>query len=163
MRHLKAGRKLGRNATHRAALRRNLACALFEHGQIVTTVAKAKDLRPFVERLITLAKRQTLHAKRLAVARLHNKEAVRKLFAEIAPRFADRPGGYTRIVKRSVRRLGDAGQTAWLQLLKEGETKEPREVRVPTPKVVAQERPADSTPDASAQSNPPQTGTPSQA
>src|SRR6059058_2553511 len=99
MRHLKAGRKLNRNAAHRAALMRNLTCALIEHGRIITTVAKAKALRPFVEKLITLAKKGTLHARRLAVARLHNKKMVTKLFKEIAPRFSDRPGGYTRIIK----------------------------------------------------------------
>src|SRR3984893_3268999 len=104
MRHLKAGRHLGRNATHRHALMRNLARALIEHDRIITTVAKAKEVRPFVEKLITLAKKGTLHARRLAVARLHDKEAVTKLFKEIAPRFTDRPGGYTRIIKRHERR-----------------------------------------------------------
>ncbi len=138
MRHQKSGRKLGRNASHRAALRRNLASALFEHEQIITTVAKAKDLRPFVERLITLAKKDTLHARRLAVARLGNRAMVTKLFKEIAPRFAERPGGYTRIVKRAKPRLGDAGPTAFIQLLKEGETKTPRE-RAPAPKVTEPE------------------------
>src|ERR1700726_4152528 len=119
MRHLKAGRKLGRNGTHRAALMRNGSRALFEHGRIITTVAKAKEARPFVEKLITLAKRGTLHARRLALSRLHDKESVRFLFAELGPRFADRPGGYTRIIKRHERRLGDAGHTAFLELLKQ--------------------------------------------
>jgi large subunit ribosomal protein L17 len=123
MRHLKAGRHLGRNATHRHALMRNLTRALIEHDRIITTVEKAKEVRPFVEKLITLAKQGTLHARRLAVARLHDKDAVAKLFKEIAPRFTDRPGGYTRIVKRHERRLGDAGKTAYLELLKAGETK----------------------------------------
>src|SRR6202035_4538019 len=123
MRHRKAGRKLGRNATHRLALMRNLARALFEHGRIITTVAKAKEARPFVEKLITLAKKGTLHARRLALARLHDKESVRYLFAELGPRFQDRPGGYTRIIKRTERRLGDAGVTAFLELLKHGEVK----------------------------------------
>ena len=109
MRHLRAGRKLGRNASHRLALKRNLARALFEHERIITTVEKAKDVRPFVEKLITLAKRGTLHARRLALARLPDKEIVAKLFNEIGPRFADRPGGYTRVIKRHERRLGDAG------------------------------------------------------
>src|SRR5438552_1956756 len=76
MRHLKAGRKLNRNASHRVALLRNLSCALIEHERIITTLAKAKALRPFIEKLITLAKKGTLHARRLAVARLHNKDAV---------------------------------------------------------------------------------------
>jgi large subunit ribosomal protein L17 len=114
---------------------RNLAIALFEHGRIVTTVAKAKELRPFAERLITLAKSGTLHARRLALARLANRQAVHKLFAEIAPRFMDRPGGYTRIVKRTYVRLGDAGPTAFIELLKEGETKKEREPKPTAPKV----------------------------
>jgi large subunit ribosomal protein L17 len=139
MRHLKAGRKLGRNATHRLALMRNLAMALFRHERIVTTVEKAKEARPFVERLITLAKRGTLHSRRLALARLgpmadaevkpgdgddaDHRTILQKLFDEIGPRFADRRGGYTRVIKRHQRRLGDGGKTAFLELLKEGETK----------------------------------------
>src|SRR5215470_5067714 len=126
MRHLKAGRKLNRNASHRAALLRNLSCALIEHERIITTLAKAKALRPFIEKLITLAKKGTLHARRQAVARLHDKDAVAKLFKEIGPRFADRPGGYTRIIRRHERRLGDAGPTAYIELLREGETKKVR-------------------------------------
>src|SRR5437764_5787540 len=118
MRHLKAGRQLGRNASHRRAMLRNMAMALFRHERIVTTVAKAKETRPFIEKLITLAKKGTLHARRLAISRLHDKEAVAKLFKEIAPRFADRPGGYTRIIRRAERRLGDAGETAYLELLR---------------------------------------------
>jgi large subunit ribosomal protein L17 len=138
MRHLKAGRKLNRNASHRAALMRNLSCALIEHERIITTVAKAKALRPFIEKLITLAKKGTLHARRLAVARLHNKEAVAKLFKEIAPRFAERPGGYTRIIRRQERRLGDAGLTAYIELLREGERKtRTRATPPPAPRVSA--------------------------
>ena len=129
MRHLKAGRKLGRNATHRLALMRNLTRALIEHERIITTIEKAKEARRFVEKLVTLAKKNTLHARRLALARLHDQETITKLFDKIAPRFKDRPGGYTRIVKRSNRRLGDAGSSAFLELLKEGETK----VRARTP------------------------------
>src|SRR3954453_15977272 len=139
MRHLKAGRRLNRNASHRTALMRNLALALFRHERIITTVAKAKEARSFVERLITLAKRNTLHARRLVAARLggagraevkpgdgddaDHRDIVKKLFEEIAPRYATRPGGYTRVIKRSQRRLGDGGPTAFLELLKEGETK----------------------------------------
>jgi len=142
MRHLKAGRHLSRNASHRLALMRNLALALFRHERIITTVEKAKEVRPFVEKLITLAKKGTLHARRLALARLgppckaevkpsegdDDKEAdlrpiINKLFSDIGPRFRDRPGGYTRIIKRHERRLGDGGRTAFLELLKEGETK----------------------------------------
>ena len=145
MRHLKAGRKLGRNASHRRSLMRNLARALIEHERIITTVEKAKEARRFVEKLITLAKRGTLHARRTALSRLPDKEAVSKLFKEIGPRFADRPGGYTRIIKRHERRLGDAGQTAFLELLKEGETKvrarAPRPA-APAPRVTEETAPA---------------------
>jgi large subunit ribosomal protein L17 len=142
MRHLKAGRKLGRNASHRQALMRNLARALFEHGRIITTVEKAKELRPFAEKLITLAKKGTLHARRLAVARLHDKAAVSRLFNEIGPRFADRPGGYTRIIKRHERRLGDGGRTAFIELLKEGEKKVQARAPAPAPRVTEPPRPA---------------------
>jgi large subunit ribosomal protein L17 len=136
MRHLKRGRKLGRNSTHRLALMRNLAAALFEHGRIVTTVAKAKELRPFAEKLITLAKRGSLHARRLVLARLgNNKAATRRLFAEIAPKFTDRPGGYTRILKRAKVRLGDAGPTAFIELVDEPVTR--REATAPAPVVTA--------------------------
>jgi large subunit ribosomal protein L17 len=154
MRHLKAGRKLGRNASHRLALKRNLTCALIQHERIITTVEKAKELRPFVEKLITLARKNTLHARRLVIARLGStakadfrddkgeptgESALTKLFKEIGPRFADRPGGYTRIVKRSERRLGDAGKTAFIELLKEGETKVQRRQPAPAPRVTAPE------------------------
>src|SRR3954453_22627880 len=116
MRHLKAGRTLGRNASHRLALFRNLSRALIEHGRIVTTVAKAKELRPFVEKLVTLAKKATaedrakaLHYRRLLLARLPDRTAVAKLIDDYAPRFAGRQGGYTHVLKRQERRLGDAG------------------------------------------------------
>lgn len=135
MRHLKAGRKLGRNATHRVALMRNLARALITHERIITTVEKAKEARRFVEKLITIAKRGGLHARRTALSRLPDKEIVAKLFTEIAPRFADRAGGYTRVIKRHERRLGDGGKTAFLELLKAGETKV--RVRTPSPAPVA--------------------------
>src|SRR5438128_913234 len=129
MRHLKAGRKLGRNASHRLALYRNLALALFRHERIITTLEKAKACRPFIEKLITLARKGDLHARRLAVARMgatsdaevrppddKDKEGdgrtiIQKLFSEIGPRFHNRPGGYTRIIKRHQRRLGDGGKT----------------------------------------------------
>jgi large subunit ribosomal protein L17 len=146
MRHLKAGRKLGRNAPHRLALMRNLTRALLEHGRIVTTVEKAKEARRFVEKLITLAKKGTLHARRLALARLPDRAAVKKLFDEIGPRFADRPGGYTRVIKRHERRLGDGGRTAFLELLKEGETKV--RLREPYTPPAPQVRPEPETPPA---------------
>lgn len=152
MRHLKAGRKLGRNASHRLALMRNLARALITHGRIITTVEKAKELRPFIEKMVTLAKKGTLHARRLAIARMRDEDAVRKLFAELAPRFADRPGGYTRIMKRTERRLGDAGRTAFIEFLKEGERKKqkkagpapaPRITEEPIPEKKAETPPAE--------------------
>jgi large subunit ribosomal protein L17 len=146
MRHLNAGRKLSRNASHRRALFRNLALALFRHERIITTVAKAKAARPFIEKLITLAKKNTLHARRLVISRLgtpskaevependdNDQNILTKLFKEIGPRFATRAGGYTRIIKRHERRLGDAGETAFLELLKEGETKVQKK-RAPAP------------------------------
>lgn len=124
MRHLKRGRKLGRNRTHRLALLRNLSCNLIEHERITTTEAKAKELRPFIERLVTLARRGDLHSRRLVIARLGNqKGAAKKLVDEIAPRFADRPGGYTRVLKQSYRRLGDAAPTAIIEFLGKDEKK----------------------------------------
>jgi large subunit ribosomal protein L17 len=157
MRHLKAGRKLGRNAPHRLALMRNLARALFEHERIITTVEKAKEARRFVEKLITLAKTGTLHARRLALARLPDQDAVKKLFSEIGPRFQDRAGGYTRVIKRHQRRLGDAGQTAYLELLKDGETKvrarAPAPRPAPAPRLTEPEAPPP--PEPAATSEPP--------
>ena len=158
MRHLKAGRKLGRNAPHRLALMRNLARALFEHERIITTVEKAKEARRFVEKLITLAKQGTLHARRLALARLPDRDAVDKLFKDIGPRFHDRAGGYTRVVKRHQRRLGDAGRTAFLELLKDGETKirarQPAPRPAPAPRVTEPELPPSPEPSATAESPP---------
>jgi large subunit ribosomal protein L17 len=170
MRHRKAGRHLNRNAAHRRSLFRNLARALFTHERIVTTVPKAKELRPFAERLITLAKKAhqalaaargkddadekkaralALHYRRQAMSLLgpthgtaiydkedrvqtdpanttkktSNDTVLKKLFRELGPRFADRPGGYTRIIKQHYRRLGDAGATAVIEILKAGEKK----------------------------------------
>jgi large subunit ribosomal protein L17 len=157
MRHLKAGRKLGRNASHRLALMRNLTRSLIQHERIITTVEKAKELRPFVEKIITLAKKGTLHARRLVLARLgplakaefHDDKGeptddwvLKKLFKEIGPRFANRPGGYTRIIKRHERRLGDGGRTAFIELLKEGETKVRAKAPAPAPRVTEPTPPA---------------------
>lgn len=139
MRHLKAGRKLGRNATHRIALLRNLSRALIQHGRIITTVEKAKELRPFIEKLVTLAKKESLHARRIALARLPDKDAVSALFKDIGPRFADRHGGYTRIIKRHERRLGDAGKTAIIEFLRAGETKHRQKAAKPAPVAPAPE------------------------
>ena len=170
MRHRKRGRHLNRNAAHRRSLFRNLSRALITHESIVTTLPKAKELRPFVEKLITFAKKahavvaaaagkdeaeqkkakvRALHYRRLAMAELGpthgtaiwdkkdeliedplntsaKKSAdtvLKKLFRELGPRYAERPGGYTRVMKQHYRRLGDAGSTAVIELLKKGETK----------------------------------------
>lgn len=116
MRHQRTGKKLGRDAAHRRALYSNLAGALIEHGRIETTVAKAKAVKPFAEKMITLGKRGDLHARRQALAALRSNDVVHRLFAEVAPRFADRPGGYTRIVRLGPR-LGDAAEMVYLELV----------------------------------------------
>ena len=116
MRHQRAGKKLGRDSAHRRALYANLAGALIEHGRIKTTEAKAKAVKPLAEQMITLGKRGDLHARRLALAELRSQDVVHVLFAEVAPRFADRPGGYTRIVKLGPRQ-GDAAEMVFLELV----------------------------------------------
>ncbi|HEY0387645.1 MAG TPA: 50S ribosomal protein L17 [Gaiellales bacterium] len=118
MRHRRTGRKLGRDAAHRKALFSNMAGSLFEHGRIRTTEAKAKELRPIAERLITLARKDPadVAAQRQAVAYLRSKDAVHRLFHEVAPRFTERPGGYTRIVKLGPR-PGDAAPMAYIELV----------------------------------------------
>jgi large subunit ribosomal protein L17 len=179
MRHRLAGRHLGRTSTHRVALFRNLARALITHESIRTTVPKAKELRPFIEKLITLAKKgailsaqaeaatdekekkllrvRALHYRRQAMSKLgpthgtgiYDKKndqvteptsntVLKKLFNVIGPRFKDRPGGYTRIMKLHQRRLGDAGEQAQIELLKEGEKKvRLKEKAAPAPAPVA--------------------------
>ena len=131
MRHRVAGRQLSRNTSHRRAMRRNMAQSLIEHETISTTIQKAKEVKPFVERLITLAKKGKLQHRRRAISLLGNRRIVAiedgepvqkgsvvgKLFSELGPRYLDRPGGYSRIVRLSLRRLGDNGQLVLLQLL----------------------------------------------
>ena len=131
MRHRVAGRQLNRTKEHRTAMRRNLVASLFQHETISTTMQKAKEVKPFAEKLITLAKKGTLPARRRAIALLGNRNiidyedgnAIRKgtvigkLFSELGPRYLDRPGGYTRIIRLSLRRLGDNGQLVLLQLI----------------------------------------------
>lgn len=142
MRHRIAGMKLGRNTPHRRALFRNLAAAVLQHGQITTTIHKAKAVQPFVEKLITLGKRGDLHARRRAIALLQDrklvtvdkqsgdpvyeeredggdKTVIQKLFGEIAPAYADRSGGYTRIIKLDRHRIGDGADLVVLQLVSE--------------------------------------------
>ena len=135
MRHRVAGRRLSRTSAHRVALRRNLAQSLIEHETISTTVQKAKEVKPFVEKLITLAKKGRLEHRRRAIALLGNRDiisvedgqasksgtVVGKLFSELGPRYLSRPGGYTRIIHLSLRRLGDNGELVLLQLLGEDE------------------------------------------
>jgi len=131
MRHRVAGRRLGRTKEHRLAMRRNLVASLIQHETISTTIEKAKEVKPFAEKLITLAKKGTLAARRQAISQLGNRDIVDeedgravktgtivgKLFSELGPRYLDRAGGYTRIIRLSMRRLGDNGQLVLLQLV----------------------------------------------
>ena len=139
MRHLKRGRKLGRTSSHRTAMLRNMATSLFVHGRIVTTPAKAKEARPFAEKLITLAKNGTLAARRRALAELHDARVVRSLFGELGPRYRERPGGYTRILHMPGYRVGDGSPKVLFELVeaeikwKKGAPPAPKE----TPKVGA--------------------------
>jgi len=126
MRHLKAGRKFGKTSAHRKALFRNLVGALIERERISTTLAKAKELRGKVERTITLGKKGTLHARRQAFKLAPQKEAVQKVFGTLAGRYANRPGGYTRIIKIGPRR-GDNAPMVFIELVdREGETPAPK-------------------------------------
>lgn len=138
MRHRIAGRRLSRTSEHRLAMRRNMVASLFEHETISTTIEKAKEVKPFAEKLITLSKQGTLAARRRAISMLGNRDIVvdedgstvtkgtviGKLFSELGPRYLDRPGGYTRIIRLSLRRLGDNGQLVLLQLI--GADEEPK-------------------------------------
>lgn len=116
MRHGISGRKLGRKTGHRHALLRNLAAALIKHEQITTTLPKAKELRPYVEKMITLAKRGGLSNRRLAMSRLGDETQLKKLFEVLAERYSDRDGGYTRVLRAGVR-AGDAVQMAIIELV----------------------------------------------
>jgi large subunit ribosomal protein L17 len=118
MRHRAKGRQLSRTSSHKRALLNNMATSLFEHGRVVTTEAKAKELRPFAEKLITLARRGDLHARRLVERRIKDRDTLGRLFSEIGPRFAARPGGYTRILKMG-HRPGDGADIARIELLPE--------------------------------------------
>ncbi len=116
MRHHRSGKKLGRDSAHRKALYSNLTGSLIEHGRIKTTVAKAKAVRPIAEKMITLGRRGDLAARRQALAYLRSNDVVHILFAEVAPRYTDRPGGYTRITKIGPR-AGDAAEMAYLEFV----------------------------------------------
>lgn len=131
MRHGRSGKKLGRDAAHRKALYSNLVAALFEHGRIKTTEAKAKAVQPIAEKLITLGKRDDVAARRKAVAYLRHKWVVADLFETVAPRFADRNGGYTRIVKIGPRQ-GDAAPMVYLEFVDHVPTARPASVPLQT-------------------------------
>ena len=117
MRHRKAGKKLGRTSSHRAAMARNMAVSLIEHERIVTTLPKAKNVKPFVEKLVTISKQPTMHNRRRVFAEVRNKAAASKLFSVLGPRFQARKGGYCRILKLRKNRLGDNGARAILEFV----------------------------------------------
>lgn len=117
MRHRKKGRQLSRTRSHRKATLRNMATSLFLHERIETTTAKAKELRPYAERIITLARRGDVHSRRLAAMKIQDREVLGKLFDDIAPRYAERPGGYTRILKLGNRK-GDAAEMSLIELVR---------------------------------------------
>lgn len=116
MRHRKKGRKLGMQPDHRRQMRANLACSLLQHGRVKTTEAKAKDVRPLVEKAITAGKQGDIHSRRKVISLLRNKQITYELFEEIAPRYAERPGGYTRIMKLGPR-AGDSAEMVYLELV----------------------------------------------
>jgi large subunit ribosomal protein L17 len=128
VRHARTGKKLGRDSAHRKALYSNLAGALIEHGRIRTTVTKAKAVKPIAEQMITLGRRGDLHARRQATSFLRSRDVVHKLFAEVAPLFKDRPGGYTRIIKIGPR-PGDSAEMAYLELVDDEYVASEREAR----------------------------------
>jgi large subunit ribosomal protein L17 len=152
VRHARTGKKLGRDSAHRRALYANLAGALIEHGRIRTTVTKAKAVKPLAEQMITLGRRGDLHARRQATSFLRSRDVVHKLFAEVAPLFKDRPGGYTRIVKLGPR-AGDSAEMAYLELVDEEYVAAEREARTPEP-VAVEEPEAEGVSDTSEEAEP---------
>jgi len=137
MRHRKAGKKLNRTGSHRNAMFRNMVTSLFEHGRIQTTDAKAKELRRWADRMVTLAKRGDLHARRQALAVMRDKTVVHKLFEEAVDRFGDRVGGYTNVVKIG-RRRGDAAPVSLVELVTPKEKKEQKKKKKKTAKKVTE-------------------------
>jgi large subunit ribosomal protein L17 len=138
MRHRNSGKRLGRNTSHRKAMLRNMVTSLLEHEKITTTDARAKELRPLAEKLITLAKRGDLHARRQVTEVVRDSKTVTKLFERLAPRFADRPGGYTRIIKLG-HRLGDNAALSLISLVEEAcapKIKQKAPKAAPAPKAV---------------------------
>jgi large subunit ribosomal protein L17 len=148
MRHRSKTVKLKRNASHRKALLSNLACSLIEHGRIKTTLGKAKALRPVAEKLVTLAKRDDLHSRRLAIAYLHQKDIVKKLFAEVAPASMNRTGGYCRITKLGAR-MSDSAPMAFIEWVDRPAKTEDASAESPAAEAVvevaAEEKPAKKT------------------
>ena len=144
MRHRSKTAKLKRTASHRKALLSNLACSLIEHGRIKTTLGKAKALRPVAEKLITLAKRDDLHSRRLAIAYLHQKDTVKKLFAEVAPASKDRQGGYCRITKLGARMTDSAPMAIieWVDKVEKEEAAEATPAADAVVEVAAEAKPA---------------------
>ena len=151
MRHRKHNHQLGVKTAHRASLLANLCCALIENGRIKTTLAKAKALRPTIEKIVTLAKKsqstddlsQKVHFRRLAIARLRNKKAVQKLFDELVNQFLTRNGGYTRIYKLAHPRLGDAAEMALIEFVEEAPKKKPKRKKSSSKKKQAEEATAE--------------------
>ena len=137
MRHRVDTFKIGRSGSHRRAMLANMAASLFEHGKIETTLVKAKELRRFAEKLITIAKKNDLHRRRIAVSRLRDKTVTKKLFDEIAPGYAERVGGYTRILKLA-RRRGDAAEMCIIMLVEAGA---PAKAEAPKAETEAKEAP----------------------
>ena len=130
MRHMKSGKRLGRNTSHRKAMMRNMVTSLFEHGKITTTDARAKELRKMAEKLITMARRGDLHSRRLVMQVVRDKKVVDKLFDTIAPRYTERPGGYTRIIKLG-HRSGDNASLSVIELVEEEFTAKPKKKKAP--------------------------------
>ncbi len=138
MHHRKHGRRLNRSPSHRRAMFANMAASLIQHEQIVTTLPKAKDLRRVVEKLVTLAKRGDLHARRIVASRLRNEDMVKKLFETIGPRYQDRPGGYTRVLKAGFR-YGDAAPRAVIEFVDRDESVKGKDDRARHAELVAAE------------------------
>jgi len=148
MRHMKSGKRLGRNTSHRKAMMRNMVTSFFEHGKITTTDARAKELRKMAEKLITMARRGDLHSRRLVMQVVRDKKVVDKLFDTIAPRYTERPGGYTRIIKLG-HRSGDNASLSVIELIEEEFTAKPKKKKTPVKKAakpVVEEAPAEEAP-----------------
>ena len=151
MRHMKSGKRLGRNTSHRKAMMRNMVTSFFDHEKITTTDARAKELRKMAEKLITIALRGDLHSRRLVMQVVRDKKIVAKLFDTIAPRYNERPGGYTRIIKLG-HRSGDNASLSVLELVEEEFTAKPKKKKAPAKQAampvepVVEEAPAEEAP-----------------